>query len=140
MTESNERKKNYLQGYRRIYHKIKSLEEQKQSLVESMRSAKAIEYSDMPKGTKQSDLSDYIVRLDKLIGEIEEKKRELELKRIEIETCIVKMDDGIESDLLRKRYIELKNWEKICNEMNYSWRQIHNIHSKALQHCIEMHT
>ena len=111
--ELNEKKKEYLQGYRKLYLKIKSLEEQRLSLVESMRSAKAIEYSDMPKGSKQSDLSDYIVKLDKLISDIDDKNRKLIEKRLDIEKCIMDMSDGIECNLLRKRYIEFKSWEEI---------------------------
>lgn len=127
-----EEKKEYLKQYKKIYYKIKSLEEQKKSLMESMRSAQSIEYSDMPKGNKQSDLSDYIVKLDNLINTIDRKRRELEHRRIDIECSIIKMEDGIECDLLRKKYIELKPWEAICMEMDYSWRQIHRYHSSAL--------
>ena len=35
--------------------------------------------------------------------------------------------------LIRAKYIELKHWEQICVDMNYSWRQIHYIHSEALK-------
>lgn len=132
MTELEE-KKDYLKGYRRIYLKIKSLEEQKQSLIETTQSAKAIEYSDMPKGSKQTDLSDYIAKLERLFEEIEDKKQELNNLRLDIESKIMKLQDGVESDLLRKRYIEFKKWEQICVEMNYSWKQIHRIHGKALK-------
>lgn len=38
-----------------------------------------------------------------------------------------------EAHLIRLRYLELKSWESICVEMNYSWRQIHRIHSDALK-------
>ena len=37
-----------------------------------------------------------------------------------------------EAYLIRLRYLELKRWEEICVEMNYSWKHIHRIHSDAL--------
>ena len=42
------------------------------------------------------------------------------------------MPDGIEADIFRKRYLELKTWEQICVDLDYSWRQTHRLHSKAL--------
>ena len=131
--KDNEIKKEYLKGYRKIYLKIKSLEEQKQSLIESAQSAKAIKYSDMPKGSKQTDLSDYIIKLEQLYDEIEDKKQELNNLRLDIEGKITRLEDGIQSDLLRKRYIEFKKWEQICLEINYSWMHTHRIHSEALK-------
>jgi len=38
-----------------------------------------------------------------------------------------------EALLIRLRYIEHKNWYEIAYEMNYSWRQVHNIHAEALK-------
>lgn len=35
--------------------------------------------------------------------------------------------------LIRAKYIELRHWEQICVDMNYSWRQIHYIHADALR-------
>lgn len=38
-----------------------------------------------------------------------------------------------EQHLIRARYIDGKKWREICEEMHYSWRQIHRIHKKALE-------
>ena len=35
--------------------------------------------------------------------------------------------------LLRFRYIDGLPWEEVCVRMNYSWRQTHRMHSKALE-------
>lgn len=131
--EQNEKKKEYLNGYRKKTRKIESLEEQKKSILADMRNAKAIEYSDMPKGAgKQSDLSDYIVKLEGLIERIEETKDQKNQMRIAIEEIIIGMENGIECDILRKRYIEMKEWDIIANELNYSKMQVYRIHGKAL--------
>lgn len=127
-----EQKIEYLNEYRIIRNKIKSLEEQKKSLIETMRSVKAIDYSNMPKGNKKRDLSDYFVKLDSLIVQITYKRSELVLLQLDIESKIVQIYDGVESDLLRKRYIELKQWEDICVEIGYSRMQIHRLHKRAL--------
>lgn len=57
------------------------------------------------------------------------------LKEIQyIEKLIEKLPER-EKLLMRLRYIDNLKWEEICVKMNYSWRQIHNIHSKALKGC-----
>lgn len=38
-----------------------------------------------------------------------------------------------ERTLLRLYYISGLTWEQVAEEMNYSWRQVHNIHGKALE-------
>lgn len=50
----------------------------------------------------------------------------------EISAAIYAVDDGVLRTLLINRYILFKSWEQISLDMNYSWRQIHRIHSKAL--------
>ena len=132
--KGNEQKKEYLNSYKKLCNKIRSLEEQIESLREVEQSAKISKLSDMPRGSNnQQDLSDYIVRLEKLIEELFKLKLEKDKRRLEIEECISKMEDGLECDILRKRYIELKKWEQICIEIDYSWRQTHRLHSDALR-------
>lgn len=129
----NEQKKEYLNSYKKLCEKIRSLEEQIEALRELEQSAKSPKLSDMPKGSNTNkDLSDYIVKLEKLIKELSNTKLEKEERRLEIERRIGKMSDGIECDILRKRYIELKKWEQICVEIDYSWKQTHRLHSRAL--------
>jgi DNA repair exonuclease SbcCD ATPase subunit len=136
LQEQNEKKKEYLNSYKNLCRKLKSLEEQLQSLREVEQSAKIQSISDMPHGSKQSDLSDYIVRLDKILSKVIRTKQECMDKKLEIENHIADMPDGIESSILHKRYIEFKTWEQICVDMDYSWRQTHRLHSKALSNFI----
>jgi len=132
--KENDIKKEFLLQYRTIQSKITDLEQQKEAVEIAYKSAKALQYSDMPKGgNKESDLSDYIVKIEQLQELIDEKTLELQMKKFEIETCIASVPDGVESLLLRKRYLELKKWDVICEEMEYSERQIYYIHSRALK-------
>lgn len=65
-----------------------------------------------------------------------------------IERAIDKLPER-EKYLIRARYLDGKSWEQIAVDMNYSWRQVHYIHSNALKllasenfadHCIQLHT
>ena len=132
--EQNEKKKEYLNGYRRMTLKINSLAEQMRSISEIAESAKAVNYDDMPHGHKDTDLSDYIVKLENLEEKINAIKKEQYQRRIGIEELIVSMQDGTECDVLRKRYIECKSWETIAKEIRYSVKQAQRIHGKALIH------
>ena len=49
-----------------------------------------------------------------------------------IKTIIEAVEDDRERLLLQYRYLDGWTFEKIAVEMNYSWRQIHRLHSKAL--------
>ena len=128
----NEQKKEYLKSYKNLCIKLKSLEEQLLSLREIEQSAKIQSISDMPKGSKQLDLSDYMVRLDIVLAKIVKTRAECLDRKLEIESRIADMPEGIEADILRRRYIEFKTWEQICVDIKYSWMQTHRLHSKAL--------
>lgn len=130
--EKNEKKKEYLNRYRQAVRKYNSLQEQEKQLRSQMDGPKAIEYSDMPKAHKQTDLSDYMVRLERILDRIANEKNEMQKIQLEIEEKIIDVMDGEQSRILYLRYIQFMKWEDICVEMGYSWRQIHNIHSKAL--------
>lgn len=134
--ELNEQKKEFLNSYKNLCRKLKSLEEQLESLREVEQSAKIQQLSDMPRGGKQSDLSDYMVKLDKILTKVNRAKQECLDRKLDIENRIADMTNGIESAILHKRYIELKNWEQICVEINYSWKQTHRMHSLALSNFI----
>lgn len=131
--EKNEKKKEYLNRYKNAVRKYNSLQEQEQQLREEMNGPKAIEYTDMPKAHRQSDLSDYMVRLERILDRIANEKNEMQKIQLEIEEKIIDVMDGEQSRILYLRYIQFMKWEDICVEMGYSWRQVHNIHSKALQ-------
>jgi len=54
--------------------------------------------------------------------------------RIKTETLaeIQRVDNSVLRRLLVLRYLNGKSWESIAVEMNYSWRQIHRLHGRAL--------
>ncbi|WP_312372985.1 hypothetical protein [Lachnoclostridium sp.] len=99
-----------------------------------MVSAKAQSYSDMPTTGRISDLSDYMVKLENIMKSIDNATAECMVIKIAIESAILKMNDGLESELLHKRYILFKSWEVISIELGYEHTHVHRIHGKALQH------
>jgi hypothetical protein len=132
----NEIKKEYLNEYKNLCFKLKSLEEQLQSIREVNEAAKVQTLTDMPKGSMQTDLSDYMCKIEKLQDKIREKKTECENRRLDIEERILEVKNGIESTILFKKYIEFNKWEEICVDIGYEWAQVHRYHSKALQHFV----
>lgn len=136
MTEKqlNEAKKAYLNEYKRITLKIISLEEQEATIRAEMESAKNQEISDMPRGGgSKSDLSDYMVRLERIQQKIVQKKAELRIKRLEIEEKIINIQDGQQSEVIRLRYLELLGWKEIRSRLDVSERQVYILHGEALQ-------
>ena len=77
-------------------------------------------------GTAYCKIEEMEEKLDKLIDEYVDKKN-----------LIISQIDGIENEtyyeILFARYIEKKTFEKIADEMAYSWRQIIRLHGGALQ-------
>lgn len=132
---SIEEKKEYLNSYRNVRRRIINLREQLESLREIERSAKSQQLSDMPKGggSGQQDLSDLMVKIEELREKISDKIWEANKIRVNIEDTIASIQNADEQRVLRMRYIELKGWDEISIEMEYSRRQIFNIHGNALQ-------
>ena len=57
---------------------------------------------------------------------------ELLQAQLEIERAIDTLDPT-ERTLLRLHYIQGETWEQAAVTMNYSWRQVHRIHARALK-------
>ena len=80
---------------------------------------------------------------DKMTGKvakvlkIESKIDELIDEYVDKKNLIISQIDSMENEtyyeILFARYIEKKTFEKIADEMMYSWRQIIRLHGKALQ-------
>ena len=130
--EENELKKEYLNKYKKLGYKIKSLEDQEASIQAEINAVRAIEYSDMPGASRTADLSDYMVKLEQIAERISEAKRDRLVVRGEIESRVLDIQDGKESDILRRRYILGESWDDIAKEMHYTWRHTLRLHGKAL--------
>ena len=131
---TNEERKQYLLRYGVIRKRIRNLKEQLVSLQQVKKSAKTQQLSDMPKGSsRQKDLSDLMVKIEKLQEKINDEITEPLKIKVEIEEGILNMEDEDESTVLRMRYIELMDWTRISYEMKYSKRHTLRIHGNALE-------
>ena len=105
------------------------------------------EYYTLGAVSKNSTSASYTIKLDKvpnkdyyftIVKEVEflsnNEKEFLSSNNASISkgTKINKLPDR-EQHLIMARYIHAKKWEEICVDMNYSWTQLHAIHSKALK-------
>ena len=131
--QENEAKKEYLQSYKKYKQKAKRLEKQ----LEELRLGKmfpSVGMSDMPGAHNQKDLSDYMVQYDRIETNIIKARKDAIIRYEEVRQQIEQLEDENEKRVLTLRYLKSYGWERICVEMEYSWRQIHYIHSRALEH------
>ena len=86
----------------------------------------------MPHGTNKSDLSGYAAKLDELIGKLQAELDNKWNARCAIKDVIEKLPDETEKAVLNFRYINGWKWERIAEELFYTYQHVHKIHSKAL--------
>lgn len=87
-----------------------------------------------PEGSALENLSNYHMELQE---RYRAKLDELAAEQLEIEKAIEPLD-AVFRMLLRYRYIDGLKWEEVCIKMNYSWRQTHYLHGRALQQLREL--
>ena len=129
--KENEEKKEYLKSYRRAVKREKDILDE----IQRLRADKmfpSVANDGMPKGSNQSDLSDYIAILDEQIELLKVERLEKARCYQKIEKQIRQMENEDEQDVLRLRYITGLKWEEVAARMSYSWKHIHRIHSSAL--------
>lgn len=129
--KENEEKKEYLKSYRRAVKREKDILDE----IQRLRADKmfpSVANDGMPKGSNQSDLSDYIAILDEQIELLKAERLEKARCYQKIERQIKQMENDDEQEVLRLRYITGLKWEEVAVRMSYSWKHIHRIHSSAL--------
>lgn len=86
----------------------------------------------MPRGSSQTDLSDYVAEIDAAIEDLKEERLEKIKIYRGIEMRIRCMKDEDEQEVLRMRYIKGMKWEDIAEKMNYSYSGTLKLHGRAL--------
>lgn len=88
----------------------------------------------MPRGGSGNNdaLDNLLDKKSKLERQYWEKVTALTEEIEAIESAIERLDPR-ERTLIRLYYINGLTWEQVAVEMSYSWRQVHNIHGKALE-------
>ena len=133
MATENEIKKEYLWRYRQHVRKLSRIEAELEEL-RTMKTAISINNDGMPRGSGQSDMSNYAAELDQLEHELirERDKRVTGYK--DISNRIKELNSENERDVLFYRYIKGLAWWDIAEKMGYSERHITRIHGEALAH------
>ena len=129
--KENEEKKESLRSYRRAVKRETDLLDE----IQRLRTDKmfpSVVNDGMPRGSSQSDLSDYIAILDEQIELLKTERLEKARCYQKIERQIKQMENEDEQEVLRLRYITGLKWEEVAVRMSYSWKHIHRIHSSAL--------
>ena len=117
----NNRKKEYLKGYRTNRRRINRIDDEVTELRELAASVKATDYSGMPHGSgNQKDLSDELARIDTLEKRLEQEREKCVESYISIENIIKAVKDDDENDVLFYRYVKGLRWWEIAEKMDFS--------------------
>lgn len=124
--------KHELQEYHWLMRNISHLEDRLFEL-ETKATRMTSRVSDEPRcGSGPDKMSEAVANIIELKDRINKELGKAYAAANKIETAIERLNEQ-EKQLIRMRYIERKDWEVICFEIKYSWRQTHRIHSQALE-------
>lgn len=127
--------KQRLKHYQFIKRELDQLKHQLLEIEAALYYPKVQQLSGMPgggqakEGNPQEDLALHHIELQE---RYRAKIEELAAEQLAIEEAIEALP-AVSRMALRHHYIEGKTWEETAVIMAYSWRQIHRIHSTALQ-------
>ena len=126
--------KEQLKTYRSIKLERDRLLDMITELEAQMRCPRAQKLDGMPRGgtAPSNPVETIVVKHTDLLDKYRENVAALTEAATEIEKAIEVLDHR-ERTLIRLHYIQGLTWEEVCISMNYSWRQVHRIHAKALE-------
>ena len=125
----------YLQQIKVLETKIKQKEEQIEYLKEAASGAGAIRYDKEKIQVSMTDskLESLVIQYITLEQEVQEQILHLEQVRHRIIGEIQELHDDRYINVLFKRYVEIKSYELIAVEMNYSFDYVKELHRDALE-------
>lgn len=128
----NDKKKQFLRGYRRHVKRIKRIESEINE-IRSMKMYPSVNNDGMPHGSNQGDLSGYASELQQKEIELYEEGIEQVQTYNKIAHRIQLLESEDEKDVLFYRYIKGMSWWEIAQAMDYSERWIYELHGRALK-------
>lgn len=128
----NDKKKQFLRGYRRHVKRIKRIESEINE-IRSMKMYPSVNNDGMPHGSNQGDLSGYAAELQQKESELYEEGMEQVQTYNKIAHRIQLLESEDERDVLFYRYIKGMSWWEIAQAMDYSERWIYELHGRALK-------
>lgn len=126
--------KERLRAYQAIKEELQQLEDRLLEIETVLYSPKNQRLTGMPSAPSKegSAIEDMAARHIELQDLYKSKMDELAQEALAIEAAIETLDPTARL-LFRYRYIDGLKWEEVCVRMNYSWRQVHNLHKRALE-------
>lgn len=124
--------KQYLMQAFKLDDEINRLIDERGAIYSTLLGSQELKH-DKVKGSSKNTTEDTYVRLAEYSEKIDEKIDELVNLKLEISEGIEKVPNQDLRAILSKRYIELKQFEKIAVDMNYDIRHIYRLHGHALQ-------
>lgn len=125
--------KQKLHSYNAIRHECKQIVDQLKALETAATSPRIQALDGMPHGSGGGDaMAGIVAELVQLEEKYKDKLHRLHAAMAEVEDMIDSLEDPVERQVLRCRYIEGLIWEEICVKLNYSWSQTHRHHGAAL--------
>ena len=122
----------------KIKKEIDELENRIKEVRASYMAPRAIQYDDMPKAHRPTDLSDYYARVEIYVNTLLEKEKELIGTHADIVMTVDRIEDPDERRVLMLRYIDGKSWIAIAHAIPCSERAVYYIHGRALRHLEEI--
>ena len=134
--------KAYLNRIRTLDLELKCKEHELERLRADSYSLSAIDYAKdriSGGGVNRGDLAGSIARISDLMLEINQEWNILIRKRAEARICINQLETPIYRVILTERYLLGRRWEDIAVGLNYSWKGVFKIHSKAIKEFERVH-
>lgn len=128
--------KEYLKQAYKLNYIIRDKEERIADLKELSTSTGAIDYAkDRVQTSPNADapFTNQVMQIVELEQELEADRIRLLNLKVEINKAIESVPDVDQSLVLSKRYVLMKTWEQISEELSYSLTQLHRIHLQALE-------
>ena len=125
--------KSYLNQIRIIDQDIQSRIEENQRLYATLIGSPSITH-DVVQSSKTDAYDERYMKIIEAGEEIDKRIDKLVDKKIEASRKVDKLgeSDSMSMLILRERYINLKSWEEIAEQMSYSIRHVNRLHGEAL--------
>lgn len=129
---------NYLKGYYYVGREIRQITEELKTISYEI-GLKSPTLSGMPSGScNGSDLSRYIIRVETIQRQLEEKREKQVMRMDSISDLISTLSDPEERLILRYRYLilnhgRIQTWERIADTCYMSRRTVIRVHDSGVE-------
>ena len=135
--------KEYLNSLKCLNAMIRQKTEELEDLKAKSLSIKAIDYSGERVDKSRSVNAPFVKILDKIVdlsNEIAQDIEKLVMQQHKIIDQIQELKNNKYVDILYKRYVQFKKFERIALEMNYDYEYIKHLHTDALYEFERIHS